>query len=218
MELNEDIAEFLGLHVGDGTFYKTNTGLVWEGRGDLNEKDYYIDNVSPLMERIFGLEFVSKFRSGGKNGVWGIQTSKRVVTDFLFYYGFNPGKKAKTVKIPDKIFKANRSIKKAFLRGLFDTDGCLRFDKPRNKTKHTYPKIEIGVASKSLRDDTFCLLNELGFKSYIWKDGDDAFKLCLAGEMKLEKWIREIGFNNLKHENKYLIWKKKGFFPMPQKK
>ena len=39
--LNSKIAELIGMHIGDGTLYKSNNSLIWELRGGLNEKEYY---------------------------------------------------------------------------------------------------------------------------------------------------------------------------------
>ena len=61
-KLNSKIAELIGMHIGDGTLYRTNTGTVWELRGALNEKDYYYNNVVPLLNSIFNKEFKPKFR------------------------------------------------------------------------------------------------------------------------------------------------------------
>lgn len=62
------IAELIGMHIGDGTLYRTSRGLVWELRGNLNEKEYYDNNVTSLLLSIFKEEFKAKFRTGGKNG------------------------------------------------------------------------------------------------------------------------------------------------------
>ena len=40
LKINSKIAELIGMHIGDGTLYKTNRSLVWELRGALNEKEY----------------------------------------------------------------------------------------------------------------------------------------------------------------------------------
>ena len=48
--MNEKEAELIGMHVGDGTLYKTNcNSLVWELRGSIYEKEYYEDG-NPLKE------------------------------------------------------------------------------------------------------------------------------------------------------------------------
>ena len=38
-------------------------------------------------------------------------------------------------------------------------------------------------------------------------------RIFLYGEENLEKWINLIGFSNMKHKSKYLVWKKLGYSP-----
>tara|TARA_Y100000310_G_C20673185_1_gene811418 strand:- start:60 stop:719 length:660 start_codon:yes stop_codon:yes gene_type:complete len=204
-KINTQKSELIGAHVGDGTLYKTNWSLVWELRGGLNEKDYYHQNIVPLLKSIFNIDFIPKFRSGGKNGCFGIQTSNKDVSHFFLTNGFNPGRKTHTVRVPDYIKKANDKIKCAFVRGLFDTDGCLRFERINNNKDHTYPRIEFTFASIMLRDDLLDLLTDLGFKGFKW--GKKYYHLCLSGVNNLEKFIREISPKNKKHLNKYEFWK-----------
>ena len=208
-KLDSKIAELIGMHVGDGTLYQTNRGLVWELRGALNEKDYYHNNVVPLLLSVFKIEFEPKFRSGGKNGCYGVQTAKKEVTSFLLDYGFKPGTKTHTVRIPEYIKKSTQKVKLAFIRGLFDTDGCLRFDKNRTKRNY-YPKLEFESASHSLIGDLSELLHDLDFSNYVWKDGDYR-KLCVAGKKMLEKWVQEVEPKNSKHLNKYLMFREEGY-------
>ncbi len=203
-------AELIGMHTGDGTLYKTKRNLVWELRGGLNEKEYY-SHVKKLLESIFsGLIFNPKFRSGGKNGCYGVQTSKKQVTNFFIFYGFQSGCKTYTVRIPEYIKKSKRDIQFSFIRGLFDTDGCLRFEKINKNINHDYPKIEFTFASKLLRNDLYLLLKKLNYRPYIW--GKRHYSLCLAGIDNLEKFMREISPKNTKHLNKYMFWKKHGHY------
>jgi len=211
LKLNSKIAELIGMHIGDGTLYKTTRGNVWELRGNLNEKDYYYTNVKPLLESIFNnLVFNPKFRSGGKNGCFGIQTSKKEVTNFFIEFGFKPGSKTYTVRIPDYIKNANNNIKLAFIRGLFDTDGGIRFDRINNQKLHAYPRVEFGFASKLLRDDLFELTKGLGYRSFIW--GGKYFKLAIGGKEHIDKWFNEVLPNNKKHLNKYEFWSIRGYY------
>lgn len=206
--LNPQIAELIGMHVGDGTLYKTTRSLVWELRGGLNEKEYYVSHVANLLESIFKIKFMPKFRSGGKRGCFGIQTSKRDVTSLFLNFGFFPGKKSHTVRIPEYIKNSNNKIKLAFIRGYFDTDGYLRFERINNNKNYNYPKIEFGTASVGLRGDLFYLLKNLGFRPYKW--GKKMFCICLAGIDNLEKFIKEVSPKNKKHLNKYTLWKRYG--------
>ncbi len=216
--LNSNTAELIGIHVGDGTLYKTNWSIVWELRGSLNEKDYYLNNVVPLLYKIFNIKFIPKYRSGGKNGCFGVQTSNKFLTKFFLNYDFRPGRKTHTVRIPDYIMDSEINIQRAFVRGLFDTDGCLRFDH-LNEKKHCYPKIEFGFASKGLRDDLYALLVMLGFRAYLWTDNRKwiCYKICLTGNMDLKKFIEDISPKNAKHLNKYRLFLEQGYvIPMPR--
>ncbi len=210
-KINPKISELIGMHVGDGTLYKTNRGLVWELRGNLNEKDYYENNVATLLNSVFKIEFMPKFRSGGKNGCIGIQTSKKEVTSFFVDCNFKPGRKTYSVRIPKYIMGSNDMVKLAFIRGYFDTDGCLRFDKNKGRL-NKYPKIEFESASKQLIVDLSKMLDNLGFKYYVWRDRN-AYKLCIAGKKMLEKWIKKVKPGNSKHLNKYRLFLKQGFVP-----
>lgn len=206
IKLTEDIAELIGLHTGDGTLYNTSRGLVWELRGSLQEKCYYDIHITSLMKRIFlGESFNAKFRSGGKHGCYGIQSSKKCISKLLIDLGFSPGTKTYSVRIPEAIKSTQTTgLKFAFLRGLFDTDGCLRFDKLKNNKLYTYPKIEFDFASKNLRDDLFTLLNELKLNAHIW--GKLSYHLCLPGEKNLHDFMYLVKPKNTKHLKKYLFW------------
>ena len=202
-KLTPELAEFIGMHIGDGTLYKTNTkSLVWEQRGDLKEKDYYNQHVFPLLNKLFGLEKKPKFRSGGKNGCYGIQTCNKKLINTLIEFGIMPGKKLK-IRVPERIRNATGPIKKAFLRGYFDTDGCMRFERINKKTIADYPKIEFSSISENLRDDVCFLLEQIDIKSNKWgikeKSGNPEFKTCISGKNRVYSWVNQISSNNPKH-------------------
>ncbi len=209
--LTPQIAELLGAHAGDGTLYQTNYSTVWEIRGDIKEKKYYTEHICPLLRTIFGIEIKSKFRSGGANGVWGIQTTNKIIIATLLQFGSKPGSKTYTVNFPKEIFNSSLEIKQAFLRGLFDTDGCLRFDKQRPSKLKNYPRLEFTSASRNLIFDLDRLLNELNFQHFGWKDRTCS-RICISGKLMLERWFNEIKPANPKHLKKYLIWKRKGYY------
>lgn len=206
MKLTADLAEFIGLHVGDGSLYKTDSGSVWELRGDLKERGYYEDHICPLINKLFDIKVESKFRSGGKNGCWGVRICKREFIDNLINFGFNPGRKTHTIEIPDYIFKSSLDVKRAFVRGLFDTDGCLNFMKINKNEKKDYPRIKFSFASKRLRDSLSVLLLEVGFDFYSWDFGTE-YCFCLSGKRKLLKWEKEINPRNPKFLKKMDDWR-----------
>ncbi len=206
-------AELIGIHTGDGTLYKTSRSLVWEVRGSLNEKEYYNINIVQLLRKIFKIELNPKYRSGGANGCYCVQTTKKEIIYFFIKNGFNPGSKTLTGRIPEVINKTSDTCKLAFLRGLFDTDGCIRFDRINNQKKHAYPRLEFCFASKLLRDDLASLVSSLGFRCYTWGKRD--FKLCISGEKQAKKWFSEVKPANKKHLNRYGFWLTQGYY-MPR--
>jgi len=210
ININSKIAELIGAHVGDGTLYQTSWSIVWELRGGLNEKEYYV-HIQKLLFDIFNLELYPKFRSGGANGCWGVQTSKKEVTNLFLNFDFLPKSKTHTAFVPDYIFKGSLTVKRSFVRGLFDTDGCLRFGRINKNELHTYPRIEFGFASVKLRDTLYTLLLDLKFRVFVWND-TASFKLATVGTRMLERWINEIKPNNPKHLKKYQFWKENGFY------
>lgn len=208
--LNPDVAELLGLHTGDGTLYKSGNTLVWELRGGLDEQDYYDGHLQRLILRVFKIKIKPKFRSGGKNGCYGFQTSNKNVSKLFLHYGFIPGNKCKNVSIPIAVMNANKKIKFAYLRGVFDTDGCLRFDRINNREVNDYPKIELHTASSALHYDLRRLLFDLDFRFYSWKS--PYFALCMAGIDNLERFMKFVSPQNPKFWNKYILWKEFGFY------
>ena len=199
--INKYEAELIGAHAGDGTLYKTNSNsLVWELRGSPKEKDYYLDHIVPLLQEIFNKTFKTKYRAGGS---YGIQTCDKDIINFLLSNEFKPGSKTYSVEVPYYILKSKKEIKLSFLRGLFDTDGCLYIEKG-------YPKLEFGFASKPLRDTLADLLKSLDFRFSIWESKSRrkgtpciAYKLRISGKESLFRWFKEVSPGNPKHLNKY---------------
>jgi len=190
-------AELIGMHVGDGTLYLAGKTLVWELRGSIHEQEYY-EHVAKLIKDMLNIEVKPKYR--GPNS-YGIQTTNKIITNFFINNGFKPGKKVYTVRIPDYVKLADKTIRQSFVRGLFDTDGCVWFYKNRTPYRY-YPKIEFSFASEPLWEDLAPLLDNLGFRVHKWKsqrkDGIE-YKICAAGFNNLDRWIKEIKPANSKH-------------------
>lgn len=197
--MNEKEAELIGMHVGDGTLYLSGKTLVWEMRGSTHEQGYY-EYVSKILKDLFEVEVKPKFR--GINS-YGVQTCNKKITKFFIDNGFSPGSKVYTVSVPDYIKCANNKLKQAFVRGLFDTDGCVWFHK--NRTPYAYyPHIEFNFASEYLVESLSALLTDLGFRLHKWKviRKEISYKICMSGFANLEKWFRDISPSNSKHINR----------------
>jgi len=123
----------------------------------------------------------------------------------------------------DKVFYAR------FLRGLFDTDGCLSFQKKNYSKfrlkKNFYPVISIATVSERLIEDIKEMLNYLQIKhfshgyqpntkrkDYPYKD-NYRHAIYVNGIERLKKWMEVIGTRNPSKLSRYLIWQKFGFCP-----
>lgn len=198
--MDEKEAELIGMHVGDGTLYLVKGKfLVWEMRGSIHEKEYYT-YVASLMKEILGVEMIPKYR--GPNS-YGIQTTNKVVTQFFIDNGFKPGTKTYTVSIPHYIKNGGRSLKYAFLRGLFDTDGCIMFEKNRTLYNY-YPRIEFHFASFPLVNDLKDLFTELNFRNHSWS-GKRFKAISICGFKNLDEWIKNVKPANSKHINRIKV-------------
>ena len=134
--------------------------------------------------------------------------------------GFPYGKKSAIVRIPTLILKSNNKLVYArFLRGLFDTDGCLHFKNRRTgknysefkKKYNYYPTIQITSISKPLIEDVEFILNKLGIKYFVYgaqpKDKRDSYKyvIIISGKERILKWMNLIGIKNSGKYTRYLV-------------
>ena len=80
-----------------------------------------------------------------------------------------------------------------FLRGLFDTDGCLKFSK-QTKNISYYPRIRFCFQDSTLINDLRLSLKSLEFNYGFNKDKrNNTYFFEISGKENLEKWIRLIG-------------------------
>ena len=120
------MAEIAGIHAGDGY-------LRYEGRrkeldisGGYEEKDYYDNHVIPLFNQTFRLSIQGRYFPS--RSTYGFVIRDRTVLEKFKMLGFPSGSKSLSVRVPPEILKSkNKKIISSFLRGYFDTDGCVSF-------------------------------------------------------------------------------------------
>lgn len=220
--MNAELAEICGIHAGDG-YLRNSPGSELDISGNVQEKEYYDNHVIPLFSDYFDIDITPKFFKG--RNTYGFVIRDRKIVEEMHKMGFPYGAKSLIVRVPKAILIADEGAKTSFLRGLFDTDGCLTFDK-RYKGKyrkfkltyHYYPRIMLGTVSKPLFEGIKTLLEELefGFKTYLYKGTgkcNDCHRVWIYGNTNLERWINEIGPKNNMKRLRYDIWKEHGFCP-----
>ena len=129
-------------------------------------------------------------------------------------YGLPLGKKLNFL-IPKEIVN-NSLFSKHFLRGYFDTDGCLYLEKRNNKY---YPRVEMASISKPFINQMRLILTNLGFRFSIYTEKrekygwNDLHRIIIRGDNMAYKWFSQIKPANPKHIKKYKKVAPPGFEP-----
>ena len=122
--ISEALAEEAGIHTGDGSMnvYPLPNGPYYTVACHHIEDKAYMDNiVLPLIRQIYGKTPKPRFWS---QGTYGFRMRSWEIIQFKHQtLGFPLGKKER-IRIP-QIFRNDKKLMYAFLRGLFDTDGCV---------------------------------------------------------------------------------------------
>ena len=211
----DKLAEICGIHAGDGYLRDDGKRVELSISGNIEEKDFYENHVIPLFSTYFDIDLEGKYFPS--NNTYGFVIRERKVVSFLHKLGFPYGKKTLIVRVPEFVFKSKGYTTK-FLRGFFDTDGCVTLDK-KNKVLHYYPRIMLTTCSKNLSDGLLKSLNKLEITHWLqvrepknpkW---NTAYIIWIRGEIEVEKWFEIIGSKNNSKLSHYLIWKKHGFCP-----
>lgn len=193
-----ELAEITGVILGDGSIYKNwkhgINQLVITGHIK-NDYSYLTKFVKPILEKLFSRKFhLKKYEK--KNAIRVYNQEKDVIFT-LESFGLKTGNKTKNgALIPDWIFSSEKFLK-ACIRGLIDTDGSVY---PITGRKYTY--IQFSSASPELRNSFDKAMKILGFKTSKWsKNGTP--EIFIGNKKDIEKYGREIGFNNPYHKNRF---------------
>jgi len=223
MEFTERHAELVGLHFGDGslTERKGTNQLRFQLRGDaVSDREHYETFIIPLCNELIGFPILGRGVStvfDKKLNSFGISFQSNKIACFFENLGVPVGVKEE-LKIPEWILQ-NLDFSKAFVRGLFDTDGGISF-KRNNTAKSRLPKvgiIKIISTSKTLISDCSTILSSMEIKHYFriqkkFNGNKNAFFVSIY-KPHINKFMQTIGSHNPKHLKKFEIYEKFGFCP-----
>ena len=195
--MEEKIAEFIGIMLGDGSIgiYDTKVGnkikkhyVVKVTLDSRNKK--YISYVSNLMKEILDVEPKLHFKK--KENAADIRIFRREKVNYVLNeIGLKISPKWNKMEIPDKFMK--EKLYPHILRGLFDTDGSVtRF----NNNGILYPRIEIKICPSPAQKQFMNILNKLGIHYKIQKLDRGEIRVRISGKNELEKWFNVIGSSN----------------------
>lgn len=188
------LAELIGIIAGDGAIYNT-----WQVKIYLNSITdlKYSDSVGKLFKKLFALE-TNIHKRLNENCIV-LDCSSSNVVEFLMSKGAVKGNKVKqNIDIPPWIM-ANTQYRIAFLRGLFDTDGCTYIDHHKYKDR-IYGHIGLAFTSSSfnLLESISKILKNLGYSPTI----STRLRILLRKEKEVLRFFQEFKPSNPRHYGK----------------
>ena len=189
---SEELAEFVGIIIGDGGISKYQITITLHHKDDLE----YIGFVIKLIQKLFGI--TPSVYHNKNNSVKNIVISRVKLVDFFTQsIGLKIGNKIKQrIDIPEWI-KRNIKYQRACMRGLMDTDGSLVIHKYKvNNKQYCYKKLNFCSASPPLVKSVMQILKKFDFKSRLSHNGRN---IWIDDQKEVARYLQLIGSNNPKH-------------------
>jgi DNA-binding XRE family transcriptional regulator len=195
-KVSKKLAEFVGIIMGDGGLTSSQLHVSCNSRDDRE----YAFFVKDLIESLFDVPV--SIRHPKDNLVMILVVSRKKLIEFCNQkLGLHIGNKLKQgLDIPPWI-KQNVNFQKACVRGLFDTDGCLFYERHKiNGKVYSYQRLNFTSASPQLRESVYLFLKQFGFSSKIRNNR------CVQIEDKneIKRYFNIIGTHNPKHLRRFM--------------
>ena len=196
-KMNLLLAEEVGLHLGDGSMnYYNNKGL-YQLRGHIiDDQEHYQLRIKWIYKKLFNIDL--NLRKMPSCGVYGFQIWSNELVKFKEeFLGLPLGKKIE-FGIPKEIID-NLGFSKSFLRGYFDTDGCVV---RTNNNGTIYPRLEMKISPSPMQEQFIAILKDMSFNFGVYDIGKGKVRIQINGKKGLKQWSDMIGFSNKKHKDK----------------
>src|SRR3989338_6156409 len=155
---SEKLAEFFGILFGDGHLSNYQASISTSLQTDREHALY----TQKLIKDLFKIKPYLKVKKN--ENVINVVASSRNLVKYLNENGMPIGNKIENNLTAPEWIKNNSLYRKGFIRGLFDTDGCVYLDIHRIKNK-TYKHLGLTITSyaDNLISDIIDFLRKLGF-------------------------------------------------------
>ena len=152
--IDEDFAKMFGFLLGDGGVNNKRPYMVYFAYGvheTINKK--YIE----LLQKFSGKEIYLRKNKFYDNGIASAVVNSKSLATVLSNMEFSGN--ARTKRIPKWVYSTSKEIRKAFLEGMMDADGCVNIDKWNCK------RFQIQLSNYALINDIKLLAQSLGYKT-----------------------------------------------------
>ena len=183
---NVDLAEFVGIMLGDGGITKEQATVTLNSEADKQ----YIEYVINLGRKLFGNKPAIIKRKDCK--ATDLRYSGIKLVNFLVSIGLKRGNKVKQqVDVPNWVKKSNH-YKIACLKGLMDTDGCVVVSTHKIRSKrYIYYNPCFANRSKPLLNFVANILREQGLHPSVTGE-----RIWLYNKTEIRAYFELIGSNN----------------------
>lgn len=195
---DEILAEFLGVLFGDGHVGEYQTTITLDAETDIE----YIGYLVGLIEENF--KIIPALRKRKLARAVEICISSVAFSKLMVHHGMVSGNKIKSdFRIPQWIITSPVFLK-AFIRGLFDTDGSVYLERKKVKGKtYVYRCLIITSASESLRADIVTAFRSLNFSPTNTTTQQSVF---LRKKADVKRYFVDISSHNSKHSVRYAMF------------
>ena len=193
--LSEDLAEFVGIEMGDGGMSKYQLTITLHHKDDKQ----YVKFVAALIEKLFNVK--PNLRHVKKDSVINIVVSRIELIKFCNEkLGLKIGNKIKQkLDIPSWI-KRNKKFQVACMRGLIDTDGSVFAHRYKvGKNWYGYKKLSFSSHSRPLLISVYRILKNIGLNPRL----TSAIDVRLDRVSDVQKYFKLVGSSNPKHWKRY---------------
>jgi ribonucleotide reductase alpha subunit len=172
--MTADLAEWLGLYVGDGTARESGVRVAFDER-DTDLLGYWSD----LTESVFGFEPTVRIQNDAACEIG--QASRRDLYEFLDRNDLLK-ETSRTATVPEPVLESGRTCIAGFLRGLFEANGTVE-DRA----------IELYTHSESLARRVQTLLLGLGVRSSL-NEKEEGYRVTIRKNVCGKRFVDRVGF------------------------
>ncbi len=192
---SEMFSEFMGILFGDGHLAKYQVSIATNSQTDIEHARY----ICKIIYSLFGIHPQMKKRRH-QNAVDIVISSIKLV-QYLHSEGMPIGNKISNKITAPEWIKRNKKYQRAFIRGLFDTDGCIYLDRHRNGDK-VYRHLGWTITSYAdkLVVDILEILRNLGYQP---TNRSSQKSVYLRRQDEIRRYFKDIGSSNSKHIKRY---------------